>query len=1153
METEHESRINQWRLSVAHHHENDPSAMRTLDPVEHTRGPECHSTPMEVHSRPLDPTSTPFAPRHATFEPSVTNPLSNNSQVLKALECTLASSNELARTTLLPPTKLERFGGDFTKFNWFKMSFKWHIENNTSDPERRLNHLYHILDGPPRNLVQHCLHLSPTIGYDEAWKQLSEFYGREVDATEAFIRQLLEWKEIPAGDSEGLMNYASYLKKVKAALGANYTRIELQETMRKIVEKLPHPLRVRWVSKYLEHEHKLPALITFVERQALVAKELKYYECDRRPSKGKPEDTSKPIKAKGLPVHHSSPSDNGIYCVYCKKNKHGIQSCHRFQSLNLDDRWNAVVDAKLCFRCLNVAHNHEACEEESSCGKCGLGTHHTLLHYVKKTPSRDSTNSKRATVYKTSDKPKAEAGTTSNAPPDRTNTETALEAGTPATTGHVHAMSTDRRPDGRTMLKLIPVMVNGTCTTVGFIDGGAAPTLAARSLIDRLGVTGRPCNQTMVTEAGTFDCKEVVQLTLGNINGGEEEERVKEVFVTDKINVSTDYIMPSDWLKRWPHMADVELQSLPTDHEQVELVIGLDTTLNRVILEQRHGTANEPSAYLTKLGWVAFGPTGDRSASEVSPVHHVHRKFDPQDLTELLQSHFNRDFFEKESLSKLEDSLEDKRFLATLNNTTQHRYGKYVAKLPFKDSTPLPDNMNMAIRRARSLKRRLDNDEAYKTSYVAQMEKYTDKGYAERVPVSQLDREDGRVWLMPHHSVRHPVKQKDRVVFDLKARHLGTSLNEHLMQGPDLTNSLTGVLLRFREGQHAITADVQEMFHQVKVPEEDRDCLRYLWWPEGVTSKELQVFRMTSHVFGARSSPSVVNFCLRKTALDFGSMYNEEASNSIRRNFYVDNLLKAMDDEEECIKLTRDLINLCRDGGFRLNQWTSSSKQILAAIPREERDDSVAVLDLNKDELPTERALGIHWNMSIDVFTFRIVLKDKPFNRRGVLSVVASIYDPLGYLSPVTLIAKILLQEMCRRKLWWDEEMSADELVRWKTWLAQLPQLEEFQLRRSFIPPDFGDVDTLQLHHFADASQTGYGVVSYLRVVGVNGKIHCTLVIGRARVAPLKRTTIPRLELTAAAIAAQMDSKLKTELDLKLAPSVFWTDSTPCVTWPLRR
>ncbi|XP_068246660.1 uncharacterized protein [Palaemon carinicauda] len=374
-----------------------------------------------------------------------------------------------------------------------------------------------------------------------------------------------------------------------------------------------------------------------------------------------------------------------------------------------------------------------------------------------------------------------------------------------------------------------------------------------------------------------------------------------KVLVTDKINVSMDYMMPSDWLERWPHMADIELHSIPTDHEQVELVI------------------------------------------------------------------------------RLEGSLEDKRFLTTLNNTTQHRDGKYMAKLPFKDST-LPDDMNMAIQRAQSLKRRLDNDEAYNTSYVAQMEKYTNKGYVERVPVSQLDRKNRHVWLMPHHSVRYPFKQKDRVVFDLKARHRRTSLNEHLMQGPDLTNRLTGILLLFREGQPDITADMQEMFHHVKVPVEDRDCLRYLWWPEGDTSKELQIFRMTPHVFSARSSPSVINFCLCKTAQDFGSKYNEEASNSIHRNFYIDNLLKAMDDEEECIEVTRDLINLCGDGGFRLNQWTSSSKRILAAIPEEERDDSVAVLGLIKDKLPTKQSLGIHWNMSIDVFTFRIILKDKSFN-----------------------------------------------------------------------------------------------------------------------------------------------------------------------------
>ena len=301
---------------------------------------------------------------------------------------------------------------------------------------------------------------------------------------------------------------------------------------------------------------------------------------------------------------------------------------------------------------------------------------------------------------------------------------------------------------------------------------------------------------------------------------------------------------------------------------------------------------------------------------------------------------------------------------------------------------------------------------------------------------------------------------------------------------------------------------------------------------------------MTAHVFGARSSPSVVNFCLRQTALDFGNSYDEEATNSIFRNFYVDNLLKSMDDEQRCIKLTQDMIKLCAEGGFRLNQWTSSSKRVLSAIPLEERDDSVAVLDLNRDELPTERTLGMNWDMNNDLFTFRIMLKDKPFNRRGVLSVVASIYDPMGYLAPVTLIGKTFLQDMCRKKLSWDEVMSGDELARWKTWISQLPRLEEFQQRRSFIPPDFGEVESLQLHHFADASQSGYGVVTYLRIVGTEGNVHCTLVVGRARVAPLKGATIPRLELTAAAVAAQMDSKLKIELDLKLIPSVYWTDST---------
>ncbi|XP_066965700.1 uncharacterized protein [Macrobrachium rosenbergii] len=133
---------------------------------------------------------------------------------------------------------------------------------------------------------------------------------------------------------------------------------------------------------------------------------------------------------------------------------------------------------------------------------------------------------------------------------------------------------------------------------------------------------------------------------------------------------------------------------------------------------------------------------------------------------------------------------------------------------------------------------------------------------------------------------------------------------------------------------------------------------------------------------------------------------------------------------------------------------------------------------------------------------------------------------------------------MCRRKLSWDEKMSDTEVLQWEAWLQQFTFLPEFKLRRSLIPPAFGEGASFQLHHFSDASQTGYGVASYLRVVSTDGEVHCTLLMGRARVAPLKRLSIPRAELTAASVAAQQDSKMKTELDIDVEDSFFWTDST---------
>lgn len=418
------------------------------------------------------------------------------------------------------------------------------------------------------------------------------------------------------------------------------------------------------------------------------------------------------------------------------------------------------------------------------------------------------------------------------------------------------------------------------------------------------------------------------------------------------------------------------------------------------------------------------------------------------------------------------------------------------------------------------------------------------KGYAQKVPEEKVDCHPSG-WYLPHHPVSHPRKpEKTRVVFDCAATYVGTSLNKKLMQGPDLTNTLIGVLTRFRQERTAIMADVESMFYQVHVSLQDRNYLRYLWWPEGDTEKQPQEYQMLVHLFGGVSSPSCASFALRRTAEDNENAFSSEAVETVKRNFYVDDCLKSVSNEQEAIQLVDELRRLLAAGGFRLTKWLSNSRHVLDSIPESERAGSVKTLDL--DHLPIERALGVHWDVQSDTLGFKIAIKEKPPTRRGILAIVSSIYDPLGFASPFVLKAKALLQELCRKGLGWDDAISQEDLQRWQSWLDELKKLESLTFDRCFKPKNFGRTVSTQLHTFSDASNLGYGAVSYLRFVDSEGQIHCTFVLGKARLTPMKQMTIPRLELTAAATAARLSNMILKEIDLPIDNVMFWTDST-CV------
>ncbi|PIK56299.1 hypothetical protein BSL78_06781 [Apostichopus japonicus] len=172
-------------------------------------------------------------------------------------------------------------------------------------------------------------------------------------------------------------------------------------------------------------------------------------------------------------------------------------------------------------------------------------------------------------------------------------------------------------------------------------------------------------------------------------------------------------------------------------------------------------------------------------------------------------------------------------------------------------------------------------------------------------------------------------------------------------------------------------------------------------------------------------------------------------------------------------------------GGFKLGKWVSNSKRLLESIPEDDRAKELKGLDLENDELPKERALGVQWCVERDQLEFNITKVNEKATRRNILSVMSAVYDPIGYASPFLLQAKKILQSLCRLKVDWDSDIPDDQRNEWEKWLKELPILERLKIPRCLKPKEFGKVVNIQMHYFADASQEGYGTATYMRCPSV--------------------------------------------------------------------
>ena len=279
-----------------------------------------------------------------------------------------------------------------------------------------------------------------------------------------------------------------------------------------------------------------------------------------------------------------------------------------------------------------------------------------------------------------------------------------------------------------------------------------------------------------------------------------------------------------------------------------------------------------------------------------------------------------------------------------------------------------------------------------------------------------------------------------RIVFNASAKCDNTSLNDKLLPGIDYLNSLVGFLTKFRHGKYAIMGDIKKMFLQVKVIEEDLDALRFVWRDSG--QDEISYYVMLSHLFRKKDSPCIANWRLKQSVKNEAKIIQQ----TLNEKFYMDGFLDSLPNEIDLIKITSKIITVLNNYGFQLTKCVSNSPTVLKSLPWSEILPKFANLDLGSDA--SERTLGLIWNINTDKPSFKSVTKIFPKTKRGILSMISIFYDPLGILRPALWKPKKIIQDLCEKKIDWDETIPHQLLAQWNAWKQDLENITKILLNR---------------------------------------------------------------------------------------------------------
>ena len=968
---------------------------------------------------------------------------------------TAMSNVDVINVLSIPKVELEVFSGNPSHYSSFMAVFDESVASKVTDDQQRLTRLLQYTSGPAKAAIRNCALIGGSKGYDQACEILKERFGSDHLIAQKIVGDLKFGKTITRPSElqqlgDDLRMAVSVLEKIDL-----FEEVGGQQTIRTIVQRCPQYIRNKWKDHALKHRRSNKRYPAF--------REFALFMNDIAGDWGDPvygHESEKPLVQKSSSNFTSGavsrPNDIKPLdkCLLCD-NKHKLFSCDKFRDMHPWERVRFAKDSKLCFNCLLPKHIAKNCKKTTLCSVPECGKRHTKFLHIEPNSGTRAGNVEQSR----------------HAADNATSTNSA--------NGTVNSSCLNTF-DATVYMPIIPVLVNDKPEPVlALMDTGGSNTLISERLAKELQLKGPSHKYVMNTVSHSGVQTSVsVNINVSSLDG---------TFGTDLNNVLVNSPLPARYPKnmidisQYPHLADIPLPKVQLG-DSVDLIIGMDNGHLLFPLESRRNpdAVHEPYAIRYAFGWCLNGSIDDSLSFE------VHSNFlQLQSATENSWQFDNRDFDEEIAYSV------DDRKVTELWDREIHRddEGHYVLPIPWKDGRPnLPNNKFVAQNRLESLTKRLARRDMTET-YADNINQMIDRGYAERVPENELLINDGSVWYLPHHPVISASKpDKVRPVFDCAATFRGVSLNNQCYQGPDLINKLVSVLLRFRQFRYAITGDVESMYLQVRIPEADRNALRFLWYDKGTIVE----YRMTAHLFGGIWCAASSTYALRRTVIDTGP--SPLIRDTILKSFYVDDALKSCVSIDEAVDVIDGVKEVLGHGGFRLTKFTANDRTILDHIDTEDRAKEVKELVPNT----VSKALGIQWDVFEDTFHYvnKVASEHDTVTRRKMLSFVSSMYDPLGLVSPIVILGKLLFQEATRLQMSWDDVVPASLSNRWIAWLSSLQDIDKIKFDRCVLPEGFEDA-VIELHHFGDASSVAYGACTYVRAINREGKIHVALLAAK--------------------------------------------------------